>query len=339
MTSFVRGLLVAACCTLGAVAAKADFQDKQPVSLTTSGATATGFGRAVVEALNAIVRDAYPGSAMTFRPNTLSGGLVDLVNGDAQLSIGATNVEIPLALDGKAPFEAPMKGKLAYVFAALPGTEFFSVATKAWADSAGVKTFQDYVSKKPRTTVAFGARGSLYIGAVADSLLKAGGSSVEDVEKRWPGSKAAFVPSNRAFEDMQDGKVDYAFGAAFQPLEGINEAGRSRPLVWIDIPDAMLDAVVKDHSLEVVTFPKGFYPFLDRDVKTIRINLYMLASTNTSEEAVYKYLKAIGDNFERFQAIHPAYKKFTLEQLAKKPDSLDYHPGAARYFREKGFLK
>jgi uncharacterized protein len=339
MSAFIRGLLVASYCMLSTVAAQADFQDKQPISLTTSGATATGFGRAVVEALNAIVRDAYPGSTMTFRPNTLSGGLVDIVNGDAQLAIGPTNVEIPMALEGQAPFDQPMKGKLTYMFAALPGTEFFFVGMKPWADAAGVKTFQDFVTKKPRTTVSLGSRGSIYIGAVAESLLKAGGSSIEQVEKRWPGTKAVYLTSNRALDDMKDGKVDFAVGTAFQPFESINEVARDRSLLWVDMPDSFLQAAAKDYDLEIINYPKGFYPFIDRDVKTLRINLFLLASTNTSEEAVYKYMKAVGSNFDRFRAIHPAYKNLTMQELAKKPPTLEYHPGAARYFREVGILK
>ncbi|MCA3262486.1 MAG: TAXI family TRAP transporter solute-binding subunit [Telmatospirillum sp.] len=323
----------------GGLPAKADFQDNQPISITTSGATATGFGRAVVEALNAIVRDVYPGSTMTFRPNTGAGGLVDLMNNDAQLSLGVTNVEIPIALEGQPPFEQPMRGKLSFVFNGLPGTKFFFIAEKAWAEKAGVVTLEDYLKKKPRGTLSVSARGTLYLNLIADALLKQGNSSVETVERQWPGSRVAYLPSARGVDELKDGKIDLQIGAAFQPFQAINEVARSRPLVWLKVPDNYLEAVAKQYDLEIVTFPKGFYSFLDEDVKTLRIDLAMLAATSVSEEAVYKYMKAVGSRLDRFRSIHPSYADVTLEELARKPSSVPYHPGAERYFREVGIIK
>lgn len=332
-------IIVAALFCFNAGAAKADFQDNQPISITTSGATAAGFGRAIVEALNAIVREVYPGSTMTFRPNTVAGGLVDLDNGDAQMSIGATSVEIPMALEGTPPFERPMKGKLAFVFNAIPGTDFFFVASKAWADRSGVSTMEDFLSKKPRSVFSTGNRGAIYIGEISEALLKQGGSSIETIEKRWPGSSVAWLTSNRALDEIKDGKLDYLIGATFQPFQTIIEVSRTRPMVWIKVPDRYLSAVASSYDLEVVTYPRDFYPFLQEEVKTLRINLGMLATTTLPEEAVYKYLKAVGTKIDRFRAIHPSYKDVTLEILAKKPKNLEYHPGAARYFREVGILK
>jgi len=338
MKKIVAGLAAAAVIFSG-FPAKADFQDNQPISITTSGATATGFGRAVVEALNAIVRDVYPGSTMTFRPNTGSGGLVDLMNNDAQLSLGVTNVEIPMALEGQPPFEQPMRGKLSFVFNGLPGTKFFFIAEKAWAEKAGVVTLEDYTKRKPRGTMSVSARGTLYVNIIADSLLKQGGASIESIEKQWSGSRVAYLPSARGVDELRDGKIDWQIGTAFQPFQAINEVARSRPLVWLKVPDSYLGAVAKEYDLEIVTLPKGFYSFLDEDVKTLRIDLVMLAATSVSEEAVYKYMKAIGSRLDRFRSIHPSYSEVTLAELARKPPSVPYHPGAERYFREAGVLK
>src|SRR5688572_9056164 len=44
-----------------ATSAFADFNDKKPVTATVTGATPSGYPRTMVEGLNAVVRDAYPG--------------------------------------------------------------------------------------------------------------------------------------------------------------------------------------------------------------------------------------------------------------------------------------
>ena len=54
----------------------ADFGDKSPITATVTGATPSGYPRTMVEGLNAIVREAYPGSAVSFKPNSPGGGVV-----------------------------------------------------------------------------------------------------------------------------------------------------------------------------------------------------------------------------------------------------------------------
>jgi TRAP-type uncharacterized transport system substrate-binding protein len=58
-----------------------------------------------------------------------------------------------------------------------------------------------------------------------------------------------------------------------------------------------------------------------------------------SEETVYKFLKAITDAKDRVQKVHPSLAKFSVETIARNPSPLPYHPGAARFFKEKGVLK
>ncbi len=59
----LRGFGVAAFTAVMALAwpAAADFNDNQPINYTVDGATATGYFKVVTEAINGIVREAYPG--------------------------------------------------------------------------------------------------------------------------------------------------------------------------------------------------------------------------------------------------------------------------------------
>jgi hypothetical protein len=59
----------------------ADFNDTKPISATVTGATPSGYPRTMVEGLNAVVRDAYPGSAVSFKPNSPGGGVLDIADG------------------------------------------------------------------------------------------------------------------------------------------------------------------------------------------------------------------------------------------------------------------
>ena len=53
-----------------------------------------------------------------------------------------------------------------------------------------------------------------------------------------------------------------------------------------------------------------------------------------------KYVKAIAENEARVQAIGGSLKtSFTTANMANNPANLPYHPGALRYYREKGLVK
>jgi len=66
----------------------------------------------------------------------------------------------------------------------------------------------------------------------------------------------------------------------------------------------------------------------------------LLAGAHVSDEAVYKYVKAIAESESRVQAIGGSLKtSFTTAKMTTNPAHLAYHPGALRYYKEKGLVK
>ncbi len=56
-----------------------------------------------------------------------------------------------------------------------------------------------------------------------------------------------------------------------------------------------------------------------------------------SEDLAYKITAALYNNIEEFRKVHPATK---VVDLKAAPNAvIPLHPGAARYYREKGVLK
>jgi TRAP-type uncharacterized transport system substrate-binding protein len=50
-------------------------------------------------------------------------------------------------------------------------------------------------------------------------------------------------------------------------------------------------------------------------------------------------VKAVFENFEEFKKLHPALANLRPQDMVTDGNSAPLHPGAARYFREKGLLK
>jgi len=89
---------------VAAAPALADFADKQPINATVTGATPSGYPRTMVEGLNAVVRDAYPVSSVSFKPNSPGGGVLAIAEHQADFGAGRGGGEVRLVLgDRKHP--------------------------------------------------------------------------------------------------------------------------------------------------------------------------------------------------------------------------------------------
>src|SRR5512138_761765 len=105
----MKAVLLAAA-ALAAAPALADFNDNQPITATVTGATPSGYPRTMVEGMNAVVRDAYPGSAVSFKPNSPGGGVLAIADKQADFTATATGTEVRLANEGRDPYKTPLKG-------------------------------------------------------------------------------------------------------------------------------------------------------------------------------------------------------------------------------------
>ena len=49
-------------------------------------------------------------------------------------------------------------------------------------------------------------------------------------------------------------------------------------------------------------------------------------------------VKAVAENIDRVQAIHSAFKSYSKDAMIAKPKAMDYHPGAKKYYLERGWI-
>jgi TRAP transporter TAXI family solute receptor len=336
--SIVR-IFAAAVLTVASAPTFADFNDKNPVAATVTGATPTGYPRTMVEGLNAVVRDAYPGSSVSFKPNSPGGGVLAIAEGQADFTATATGTEIKLANEGTAPFQKPLKGKFSYVMQLYDNQYLHFLMTKAWAEANGIKSWEDIAAKKPRMRLAINRPDNpqTTIGGPYE-VMKAAGFTIADVEK-WGGS---YVLGNSqiGLDAITDGKADVFMNARNLGDALVKDIAGKRELLWIDGNPAMIEKAAAVFSNRMDMVPKDTYPFMAKDYPTVRMWVSLLAGAHVPDEIVYKYVKAIAENEGRVQAIGGSLKtSFTVRKMATNPAGLPYHPGALRYYREKGLAK
>ena len=320
--------------------ALADFNDKKPINATVTGATPSGYPRTMVEGLNAVVRDAYPGSAVSFKPNSPGGGVLAIAQKQADFTATATGTEIRLALEGKDPYKAPLKGKFSYVMMLYDNQFMHFVMTKEWADANGIKSWADIAAKKPKMRLAINRPDNpqTTIGGPYE-VMKAYGFTIGDVEK-WGGS---YVLGNSqiGLDALTDDKADVFMNARNLGDSLLKDVASKRPLLWIDGDMAHMQKAADTFHFKADMVAKGTYPFMEKDYPTIRMSVSLLAGAHVPDEVVYKYVKALAENESRVQSIGGSLKSapFTTAKMVTNPSNLPYHPGALRYYKEKGLVK
>lgn len=184
-----------------------------------------------------------------------------------------------------------------------------------------IKTVADLKGK----SVSIGAQGSgVYFNAI--DILGVYGMTEDDIK-----------PTYQSFGDSADalknGQIDAAFIVAGAPTTAVVDLATTK-----DVNLVSLDA---DHVAELLktspyyaecTIAKDVYGTAD-DVITVGVGAVVLARNDVSEDAVYAFVKDIFDNVDSIS--HDKAKELDLT-YASSITSVPYHPGAAKFFAEKG---
>lgn len=315
----------------------ANAADNAPFTVTATGVGPTGYLKVIIEAVHNLYRETYPGTTATFIPGAQFGGMVQAAAGKMDIVVGVTPVETAYGIQGKEPFKEPLKGKLYHIGTVLDNTRHYFIADKAWADANGIKSVADLARVKPKVRLALGSLATPYINDTAEAAFKKLGFSSNDI-KSWGGTVSNY-PSGRGIDDLKDGKIDMQIISTVHPDGRLIDLHRSRPIVWLPISEAVLRDIAPAFEMKVVTLPKSTYSFMTDDQPTLETFAAMLSGTHVSNDTAYKMARSMGENISKMQKIHPALGNLGPQTLVMKSAMVEYHPGALRYYREKGWVK
>lgn len=193
---------------------------------------------------------------------------------------------------------------------------------------ANIKTFDDLKGKR----VNLGSVGS-GIRATMDFIMK---------QKGWNYSDFSEVSELSASEQTQalcENKIDVMVYAAGHPNGAIQEVTTTCDTVIIPVEGPEIDKLIEENPYYAyTTIPGGMYIGTDGDVKTIGVKATFVAMKDLDNEVVYQLVKAVFDNFNSFRTLHPVFEILDPQRLVHEGNTAPLHPGAAKYFKEKGML-
>jgi TRAP transporter TAXI family solute receptor len=204
-------------------------------------------------------------------------------------------------------------------------TEVFTIAARA---DSGIKTLDDLVNKR----VNIGTPGSGQ-RATMEVIMKA---------KGWDKNTFKLASELKASEQAQavcDNKIDAMIYASGHPNGAIQEVTTSCETVIVEVSGPEIDEIVENHSYYAyAVIPGGMYVGNNEDVNSFGVKATLLTTSEVSDNIAYEVVKAVFDNFDSFKNLHPVFQTLRKEDLIYGGNTAPLHPGAEKYYREKGLL-
>ena len=320
----LKTLAAAAALSTAALAAPASAQQKF-VTIGTGGVTGVYYaaGGAICRLVNkdrakhGIRCSVESTGGSVFNVNTIKAGELDL--GFAQSDVQYNAVKgLSQFKDGGAVAD------LRAVFAVHP--EPFTVVARK---EANIGKFEDFKGKRFNVgNPGSGTRASM------EELLTAMGWKLSDF------SLASELKADEHGPALCDGKIDGFFYGVGHPSANIQDPTTSCGAKLVPLTGPVVDKLVADKPYYAkVSIPAGLYPNNPQATPTYGVLATVVASSKTPADTIYAVTKAVFDNFDEFKKLHPALAHLKPEDMVRNGLSAPLHDGAARYYKEKGWIK
>lgn len=314
VSKFARfGLLAAAVALAPITANSAEF-----INILTGGTGGVYYplGVALSKVFAEKVKDAKP-SVQSTKASVENLNLIQSGRGEVAFTLGDT-----LADAWKGNTEVGFKSKLTKLrtLAAIYPNYIQIAALK----SSGVKTLTDLKGKKmavgaPKSGTELNAR-AIFAGA---------GMSYKDL------AQVQYLPFNESVELMKNRQLDATLISAGVGVSAIRDLCASVDCVIVEIPKSVIDKIGTPYQSAEI--PANTYNGQTTAVNTATVENYLVTRSDLPDDEVYQMTKALFDNLDALTAAHAAAKAIKLDTAAKNPP-VPLHPGAAKFYKEKGVL-
>ena len=150
---------------------------------------------------------------------------------------------------------------------------------------------------------------------------------------------ATELKSAETAQALCDNKIDAYFWLVGHPSALTQETLSSCDAVLVNVTDPAIDALIADRPYyRTATIPAGMYPGQEQDVTTFGVGATFVTSDAVPEEVVYTVVKAVFENFDDFKKLHPAFANLTESEMISDGLSAPLHPGAEKYYKERGWM-
>ena len=194
----------------------------------------------------------------------------------------------------------------------------------ATSDS-GIKTLADLKGK----SLSVGAPKS---GTELNSraILSAAGMTYKNI------GKVEYLPFAESVDLMKNRQLNATLQSAGLGVASLKDLSTSTEITVVSVPKAIVDKIGPPFVPAMI--PANTYTGQDKDIPTAAVVNYLVTSAAVSDDLAYQMIRLIFESLPELVDAHAAGKAIKLETAATG-SPVPLHPGAIRYYREKGVMK
>jgi hypothetical protein len=167
----------------------------------------------------------------------------------------------------------------------------------------------------------------------AMQILEAYGMSFNDL------GKVERLTATESSDYLKDGRLDAAFYSVGVGASGLVDTAMTVDSVIVPVDGQAAESLIKKYPFFTKAIvPKTAYKGMEADVPTVAVMAILVARAEMEEAMAYQITKVIFDNIKDIERAHAKGKEVTLES-ALNGMSIPLHPGAEKFFKEKGIKK
>jgi TRAP transporter TAXI family solute receptor len=314
---FIRHLSIAALAGLVLAAAPAGAQTQLSIVTGGTGGVYYPMGGGMANVLS----KAIPGVQATAE---VTGGSVDNLKavGAGQADVGFSMVDAGMdALNGKGKFTAKLPVRTLAVI-------YPNVMHVVTTEATGIKTVAEMKGKR----ISTGSPGSATEVMALRVLEAAGLDADKDITRERLGAAESVAA-------QKDGKIDGFFWVGGLPTAAVTDLGATPnvKIKLIDHSDLVAKMNAKYGNLYAGTaIGKAVYPGMTGDNAASSVWNVLFVNESMSADMAYNITKTIFDKKDDLVAVHKEAGNIKLENQSLANAGIPFHPGAAKYFAEKG---
>lgn len=192
----------------------------------------------------------------------------------------------------------------------------------------GFDSFKDIKGK----TFAVGAPGSTMEVESKNHTLKAGLKYPDDF-------KAQFVGPTESLDLMRNKQIDGFFMMAGIPTAAVTEALATADAKILNIDEDIITALQAEYPWYTrAVIPAGTYDGQGEEVVTTAIKIMLICDESVPDDVAYELVKVMWENIDNIKATNKVVEKMSIEDAAKDTAGIPLHPGAEKFYKEKGML-
>jgi TRAP transporter TAXI family solute receptor len=194
----------------------------------------------------------------------------------------------------------------------------------ATSDS-GIKTLVDLTGKSlsvgaPRSGTELNSR----------AILAAAGMTYKNI------GKVEYLPFAESVDLMKNRQLNATLQSAGLGVASLKDLSTSTEITVVSVPKAVVDKIGPPFVPAMI--PANTYTGQDKDVPTAAVVNYLVTNSAVSDDLAYQMTSLIFESLPELVNAHAAGKEIKLETAATG-SPVPLHPGAVRYYREKGVMK